>query len=407
MRLETKNINEIKDSFASMRSKDDFLVLLNYCKKLLYGENYKPFEIKQLNYYSNVNVNKNRYLSFVVKKKSGDDRIIHAPKSGLKAIQKCLNLILQTVYQPHKAASGFVPNKSIVDNAKHHVGSIYVYNIDLKDFFPSIDQARVWGRLKHAPFNLNESNGNEILANIIAALCCHEMMVERIDENENWIKVIKNVLPQGAPTSPTITNIICERLDVRLTGVAKRFGLKYSRYADDITFSSMHNVYHNNSEFLAEVERIITDQNFTIKQSKTRLQKQGYRQEVTGLLVNERVNVQKRYIKQLRTWLYLWEKYSYEKANAYFMQHYITDKGHIKKNIPLMQNVIAGKLEYLKMVKGKDNPLFKKLKYRYTKLNASINKIEGIKKNSNIVNILDLIFTEGLDIAMDNFKVEK
>lgn len=392
MKLETKNINEIKDAFASMRSKDDFLELLNYCKKLLYGENYNPFEIKQLNYYSNVNVNRNRYLSFVVKKKSGDDRIIHAPKNGLKAIQKCLNLILQIVYQPHKAASGFVPGKSIVDNAKHHIGSIYVYNIDLKDFFPSIDQARIWGRLKNAPFNLNESNGNEILANIIAALCCQEMLVERIDENKNWIKVIKNVLPQGAPTSPTISNIICERLDVRLTGVAKRFGLKYSRYADDITFSSMHNVYQNNSEFLAEVERIITDQNFTIKQSKTRLQKQGYRQEVTGLLVNDKVNVQKRYIKQLRTWLYLMEKYSYEKANAYFLQHYISDKGHVKKNIPVMQNVIAGKLEYLKMIKGYDNALYLKLKNRFEKLFASENPMEQI---------LGIWEKEGIEKAME------
>ena len=392
MRLETKNINEIKDAFASMRSKDDFLVLLNYCKKLLYGENYKPFEIKQLNYYSNVNVNRNRYLSFVVKKKSGDDRIIHAPKSGLKVIQKCLNLILQTVYQPHKAASGFVPGKSIVDNAKHHVGSIYVYNIDLKDFFPSIDQARIWGRLRNAPFNLNESNENVILANIIAALCCNEMEVERKDENGNWFKVIKNVLPQGAPTSPTISNIICERLDVRLTGVAKRFGLKYSRYADDITFSSMHNVYQNNSEFLAEVERIITDQNFTIKQSKTRLQKQGYKQEVTGLLVNDKVNVQKRYIKQLRTWLYLIEKYSYEKANAYFLQHYISDKGHLKKNIPVMQNVIAGKLEYLKMIKGKDNALYLKLKNRFDKLFANENPIEQI---------LRIWEKEGIEKAME------
>jgi len=328
----------------------------------------------------------------MVKKKSGEDRIIHAPKNGLKAIQKCLNLILQTVYQPHKAASGFVPGKSIVDNAKHHIGSIYVYNIDLKDFFPSVDQARIWGRLKNAPFNLNESNGNEILANIIAALCCQEMMVERIDENENWIKVIKNVLPQGAPTSPTITNIICERLDVRLTGVAKRFGLKYSRYADDITFSSMHNVYQKNSEFLAEVERIITDQNFTIKESKTRLQKQGYRQEVTGLLVNDKVNVQKRYIKQLRTWLYLMEKYSYEKANAYFLQHYISDKGHVKKNIPVMQNVIAGKLEYLKMIKGKDNALYLKLKLRFDKLFASENPMEQI---------LGIWEKEGIEKAME------
>lgn len=100
--------------------------------------------------------------------------------------------------------------------------------------------------------------------------------------------------------------MICERLDIRLSGVAKRFGLKYSRYADDITFSSMHNVYQKDSEFLIEIARIITDQNFHIKESKTRLQKQGFRQEVTGLIVNDKPNVNKRYISQLRMWIYCW-----------------------------------------------------------------------------------------------------
>jgi hypothetical protein len=392
MKLEITNINQIKESFASMKSKEDFLILLNYSKRLVYGENAVPFDIKQLNYYSNSNINKNRYISFAVRKKSGEDRVIHAPKRGLKAIQKCLNLILQVIYQPHKAASGFVPGKSIVDNAKIHTGSIYVYNMDLKDFFPSIDQARIWGRLRHAPFNLNESNGNVMLANIIAALCCQEMIVERKDENGEWIKVIKNVLPQGAPTSPLITNIICERLDIKLSGVAKRFGLKYSRYADDITFSSMHNVYQKNSDFLVEVQRIITEQNFTIKESKTRLQKEGYRQEVTGLLVNDKVNVQKRYIKQLRMWLYLIEKYGYSKANSYFSQHYFEDKGHVKNLPPVMQNVIAGKLEYLKMVKGNDNALYVKLKNRFDKLFANEN---------TITNILDIWEKEGIEKAME------
>ena len=129
---------------------------------------------------------------------SGAERVILAPAAGLKSIQKCLNLILQTIYVPHPAATGFVPRKSIVDNAKIHSGSLYVYNIDLKDFFPSIDQARVWGRLKHPPFNLNEKNGTLELANIIASLCCEKMDVERLDENKEWQSVARNVLPQGS-----------------------------------------------------------------------------------------------------------------------------------------------------------------------------------------------------------------
>src|SRR5690606_14368924 len=124
-----------------------------------------------------------------------------------------------------------------------------------------------------------------------------------------------NVLPQGAPTSPVLTNAICERLDVRLHGVAKRFGMNYTRYADDLTFSSMHNtyeikpgvsakIYEKDSAFDQEVRRIIADQNFHIKESKVRLQKPGYRQEVTGLSVNNKINVSGRYVKQLRQWIF-------------------------------------------------------------------------------------------------------
>lgn len=391
MKPETIHIIHIKQSFESMKSKEDLLELLNYCKGLIYGEKAKPFELRQLNFYSWGN--KNKYIAFNIRKKSGAERTIHAPVNGLKAIQKCLNLILQTIYEPHKAATGFVPNKSIVDNARIHTGSIYVYNIDLKDFFPSIEQARIWGRLQKPPFNLSKDNSRIQLANIIAALCCFEMEVERKNEQTGeWEKVVKNVLPQGAPTSPTITNIICERLDIRLSGVAKRFGLRYSRYADDITFSSMHNVFQKDGEFLKEMERIITDQNFTIKESKTRLQKQGYRQEVTGLLVNEKVNVQQKYVKQLRMWLYLWEKYGYEKATTYFSQQYIADKGHTKKLPPVMQNVIAGKLEYLRMVKGADNALYKKLRYRLDKLRF---------KNNQFDEILNIWEKEGIEKAME------
>ncbi|MEO6135463.1 MAG: reverse transcriptase family protein [Ginsengibacter sp.] len=472
MKLSQEHTDYIKTAFQDMRSKDDLLQLLNYSKRLVYGEKAIPFELSQITWYSNPNLCKNRYTQFSIKKKSGTERTIHAPVNGLKSIQKALSLVLQCVFEPHKAATGFVIGKSIVDNATIHVGSNYVYNIDLKDFFPSIDQARVWKCLQLIPFNLgikkmendgvlvdaimkehlstiketiavnndqdifgsdihdntfystiknlnfptkekpnlligkailysplksgksyqvlavfnsNEEAMNSFpdyevvfkkfyenerlrLANIISSLCCTEIEVERKDENGNWIKTRKKVLPQGAPTSPAITNVICQRLDFLLTGVGKRFGLKYSRYADDITFSSMHNVYQNDSEFIKEINRIISEQRFHIKDSKTRLQKQGYRQEVTGLLVNERANVQKRYIKQLRMWLYYWETYGYERASGFFMQKYVADKGHVKKSKPDMPSVILGKLDYLKMVKGGQNEMYLKLRGKYDAL---------------------------------------
>lgn len=96
MKSEIIHINHIKESFAEMNSKEDFLALLNYCKGLIYGGNVKPFEMKQLNYYSAGA--KNKYSAFNIRKKSGAERTIHAPANGLKAIQKCLNLILQTIY---------------------------------------------------------------------------------------------------------------------------------------------------------------------------------------------------------------------------------------------------------------------------------------------------------------------
>ncbi|MFC6998094.1 reverse transcriptase family protein [Rufibacter roseus] len=386
-----------------MKTKKDFLGLLNYTKGILLGDKAVPFELKHLNYHSNPKANPKRYVAFAVKKKAGGTRTIHSPAKGLKAIQKCLNLILQVVYanHQHKAANGFVPNKSIVDNARVHANSLYVYNLDLKDFFPSIDQARVWGRLKFPPFNLNEKTGRLDLAGIIASLCCHSMEVERLDDAGNWKKEIRNVLPQGAPTSPTITNIICQQLDFYLTAVARRFQLKYSRYADDITFSSQHNVYHKDGEFLQELHRLIAAQNFHIKESKTRLQKQGYRQEVTGLVVNEEPNVPKRYIKQLRMWLYYWEQYGYDRAYSYFMQQYKADKGHLIKGKPDMANVIKGKLDYLKMVKGTESTGYQKLAERYILLTKQEPVAEEFTVSNDISGMSELV-SSVIKVTLEN-----
>ena len=409
---------------------------------------------------------------------------------------------MQCIFEPHEAAMGFVRNKSIVDNAKHHIGSRYIYNIDLKDFFPSISQGRVWKCLQIKPFNLNDigveiesklafeissfadilaaidpshlkiinspkgkylhllktvegieryftikfgegvilqgitvednlrhlmvnSNDFEVyygetknrnwatlkpkktehlnkklitssrlsISNLISSICCTEIEVERRDKLGDWKLVKLSVLPQGAPTSPVITNIVCQRLDFILTGVAKRFGLKYSRYADDITFSSMHNVYQQEGDFLKELHRIIVEQGFLIKQSKTRLQKEGYRKEVTGLLVNEKVNVQHRYIKQLRMWLYYWERYGYDRACEIFLQQYMSEKLYVKGK-PDMGSVIGGKLDYLKMVKGANNELYVKLKTRYDYL---------IGRFDSITSIIDIWEQKGIETAMNKF----
>ncbi|MDD4107169.1 MAG: reverse transcriptase domain-containing protein [Bacteroidales bacterium] len=368
------------------------LLQLIYVQKREVKKN--PLSYKAFKYFTSPSIAKNRYKVFTIKKKSGGVRIINSPVNILKSFQWSLNVLLQEVFEPHKAATGFKAGNSIVDNARPHVNMNYVFNIDLKDFFSSIDQARIWKRLQFPPFNLNKETGRLEIANRIAALCCTEMEVERLDGHNNWIKVKKNVLPQGAPTSPIISNIIAYRLDYQLTGLAKRFGLNYTRYADDITFSSLHNVYQTESEFIKELFKIVKGQNFYINPAKTRLQKAGFVQETTGLKVNEKVNVKTHYIKEIRMWLYYWERYGYNRANEIFQRDYYRDKSHIKKQNPLMENVLDGKLEYLKMVKGEGDSTYLKLQKRFLKL---------VAPQSHFAEILHVWEKNGIDKAIDLF----
>lgn len=178
------------------------------------------------------------------------------------------------------------------------------------------------------------------------------------------------VLPQGAPTSPLLTNAICDTLDRRLHGLAKRFGLHYSRYADDITFSSMHNVYQPDSNFRKELERIITEQRFTINAKKTRLQHCSVRQEVTGITVGQKLNVARKYVKDVRAILHIWERYGINAAYATFYPRYKSEKCQLHRGEPNIVNVISGKLCYLKMVKGESDPIYSKLFEQFTRLTS-------------------------------------
>lgn len=387
MKIEQAHIDQIRKQFAELQSKEDLVKLLSDAKNMLYGEECKPVQLKSLTYYANPVLCKKRYQTFTTKKKSGADRTIHAPVKGLKSILRSLNFVLQCVYEPHEAATGFVLEKSIVDNAKKHVGHHYVLNIDLKDFFHTFDRNRVKMGFMFEPFNLN--GDKEPLAFLLASLCTHPFDIDG---------EVKTVLPQGSPTSPTLTNILCQKLDRRLTGLANRFGATYTRYADDITFSSPHNIYTDEA-FNKELKRIIEeDQKLVINPKKTRLQKAGYRQEATGLIVNDKVNVRRRYVKQIRMWLYYWEKYGYEKAEQIFKRDYIADKGHVKNINAHLVNVLDGKLEFLKMVKGVEDGTFIGLKERFDLLVGFTDPINQV---------LNTWETEGIDQAMSIYYKDK
>lgn len=350
---------QIVKQASQLNSKEDLLNLLNRIKideieELGFdASKYHPFTMRHINYYCNPNNVFHRYRQFHIRKKSGGTRVITAPRNrSFMMILQAVNEILKAIYTPSDYAMGFTEGRSVVSNATIHKCQNYVFNIDLKDFFPSVEQFRVWKRLQLKPFNFPKQ-----IANIIAGLCSMRQTREIIDETKEHEndKRYKYVLPQGSPVSPIITNMICDTLDRRLAGLAHRFGLCYSRYADDITFSSMHYVYSPNGKFRTELCRIISDQGFTLNEDKTRLQKVGARQEVTGIIISKKLNVTKKYVRDIRNILYIWDRYGYTAAIAKFLPKYKAAKGHVKKGNPDLQNVIDGKLMYLKMIKGEED----------------------------------------------------
>ncbi|WP_236845665.1 reverse transcriptase domain-containing protein [Campylobacter devanensis] len=288
-----------------------------------------------------------KYDKFEIPKRSGGVREIYAPKKNLKKILYYLNFIFQNIYvrnfSLYISPNGFIPNRSVVTNAKRHLCKNYVFNIDLEDFFPSIKQYKVSFMLQIAPFNMSKSD-----ANLMAKLICYQ------DQNG------ESFLPQGAPTSPIISNFACRFLDIKLVNLAKQFRLTYSRYADDITFSSNYNIYDD--KFIDALTLVIEEEGFKINKNKTRLQKRNMRQEVTGVIVNYKLNVYRSYIKKLRVLLHMVKKYGYEKANEIYNQKEQSDK---QKDL---KSTIAGKLNYLKMIKGSNDTTYMGLMNSYVEL---------------------------------------
>lgn len=362
---------------SKMQTKEDLLALLNRIKRtqledIGLQDSFRPFTMRQLNFYCNPNNVFHRYRQFQIKKKSGGFREITSPyKKSFMMMLQALNEILKSLYVPSDYAMGFTEGRSVVTNASVHIGQNYILNIDLKDFFPSVEQWRVWKRLQLAPFNFSEQ-----IASLIAGLCAMRVKREIPDESKQHEndKHYRYVLPQGAPTSPIITNMICDTLDHRLAGLAKRFGLRYSRYADDITFSSMHHVYQKDGEFWKELRKIISSQHFTINDDKTRLQRRGGRQEVTGIIVSEKLNVTQKYVRDIRNILYIWDRYGYSTAMAKFLPLYKSEKGHVKKGNPNLVNVIDGKLMYLKMVKGEEDSVYQRLHGKFATVVKKMNE---------------------------------
>jgi RNA-directed DNA polymerase len=259
--------------------------------------NYKP---KALSYilYKMATTN---YKTFQIPKRNGGQRTIDAPRGVLKLMQRRLSDLLQDCMdeintaeqRKDRTAHGFKRKKSIITNARQHRHRRWVFNLDLEDFFPSINFGRVRGfLLKNRDFELHDR-----VATVIAQIACHE-----------------NALPQGSPCSPVISNLVAHLLDMRLVRLASQAGCTYSRYADDLTFST------NKKEFPEDIavpsgtedsashswlpgetlRKIIERTGFRINTKKTHQMYRASRQNVTGLVVNKKINVRWEYRHSVR-----------------------------------------------------------------------------------------------------------
>ena len=365
----------------------ELLEALNVAKVCEYGSGAWPFTMAQMLHFANPRKNYVNYLHMTVPKKTGGSREISSPAWMLKMFQAAAGRMLQDYYEAPSPVTGFVPGRSVVDNASKHIMRNYVYNADLKDFFPSITRKRVKSALMHSPFSFGAE-----AAHLLSGICCAHADLARQGreihweiQRDRWNGIERKLedyqtelpatLPQGAPSSPVLSNAVCIRLDKRLAGLAKRFEVTYSRYADDITFSSNHNVFQEGYSFLKEFRRIITDEGFTLNEDKLRLQEKGQRQEVTGLIVNKKVNVCRKYIRDIGSLLYIWERYGVDAAYARFLKHHIewrkkSDGGSHDSVIfrPHLVETVQGRLAYLRMVRGNDDTVWLRLNSRFQKL---------------------------------------
>lgn len=297
-----------------------------------------------------------RYVTFEVPKRSGGSREIRAPGTALKLLQRKLNQVLQAVYEPRDSVHGFVPERSVRTNAGAHTRRRYVFNVDLEDFFPSVNFGRVRGLLMAEPY----SRPAEV-ATVLAQIACHD-----------------NQLPQGAPTSPVLANMVCWGMDTALQRLAQRCRATYTRYADDLTFSTNRRdfppelaiVEEAGVQIGTELASILAASGFRPNARKVRLQTPEFRQEVTGLTVNVFPNVQRRYVRQIRAMLHAWRKFGLAAAEAEYRKKYAHRHRGPGRGAPSYRAVVEGKLAYLAMVRGEANPIYQKYRAQYDSLVA-------------------------------------
>jgi RNA-directed DNA polymerase len=293
-------------------------------------------------------INEPVYRKFYLRKKRGGYREITAPAQELLQVQKRLNYYLQARYLCIRPSQvhGFTANPrylgkscNIVENARPHVGRKHILNIDLRDFFPGIIARRVL-----EAFMADSLGFNVHIAHALTLLVTFE-----------------GSLPVGAPTSPVISNFVCLGLDRDLQALAEYRGFNYTRYADDITFSSDH-VFSEGD--LRGIEATVEKHHFRINQDKTRLTGSNCKQTVTGLVVNEKVNIDRRLLKKIRAMVHDCTRNGLDKGA---MNHLGIKDAYNSPLTGWFINRLSGYISFLGQVRGSQDPVYKKLKTDFEK----------------------------------------
>lgn len=339
----------IKERFHAIQSLSDLAALMNYIEKneLDGGANLSIIELDTL--YRVVSQKASYYTRFSIPKKNGEFREIWAPQGSLLRILKPLNRILQCIVEGniHRCTNGFLYGRDIVRNARPHVNKRFVLNCDILNFFPSVEERRIEAVLGLNPINLKENKKN--IAAYIADVC-----------------VLNGYLVQGAPTSPVLSNLVTQKLDRKLSAYCLAKKVKYTRYADDLTFSCNRQLF--DERFISDIREIVRSENFKLNESKTRVRSDMDRQEVTGLVVNQKVNIPREYLKKVRAMLNNWDKKGLSYAKRKFRIHQPPQKREYD-----FINVLSGHVAFIGNVRGKEDSIFRKF---HIKLNTLKNRID-------------------------------
>ena len=242
------------------------------------------------------------YHKFAIPKKSGGYREIEAPCDELKSIQRWIKDEIVDRFVVSQFATGFRQRYSIVENAQRHVGKDLVINMDLKEFFPSVQYSEVFRMFCYAGYRRD-------VAHLLTKLCTNS----------------DNRLPQGSPASPSISNHVLLKLDKRLGKFAESIEATYSRYADDITFSGKKGIV----SIVPIVTTIIEDEGYCVNEKKTRFQYKNHRQEVTGIIVNDKLGVSSKIEDELRNAIYYIDKFGLSSHMEYIKCNKLFYKDHL------------------------------------------------------------------------------